>query len=252
MITAETLAPTLRASLFGNIASPLPRVQFTRVSSNSKTGPIPVTTSASLTCPASCPFRTDAMGGCYAAGGPLAIIWRKVDEGRAGLDWPEFLAQVRKLPKGQLWRHNQAGDLPGEGDTIDAAALASLVKANAGRNGFTYTHKPMTSPAAREAIASANREGFTVNLSANDLAHADSLAALGIAPVAVVLPADQMRATKTPEGRPVAICPAVLSDNVSCATCGLCAIASRKAIIGFPAHGASKRKASRVAEGAGA
>jgi hypothetical protein len=168
------------------------------------------------------------------------------------MEWADFLLQVRALPKGQLWRHNQAGDLPGQGDEIDAAALADLVAANRGRRGFTYTHKPMTSPAAREAIAGANEAGFTVNLSANDLAHADELAALEIAPVAVVLPADQTTATRTPAGRHVAICPATISDNVSCASCGLCAIANRKAIIGFPAHGASKRKASKVAEGAGA
>jgi len=230
----------------------LPRVQFTRVSSNRKTGPIPVTTSASATCPASCPFNRNNAGGCYAAGGPLALLWRKVDNGRAGMEWADFLLQVRALPKGQLWRHNQAGDLPGQGDEIDAAALADLVAANRGRRGFTYTHKPMTSPAAREAIAGANEAGFTVNLSANDLAHADELAALEIAPVAVVLPADQTTATRTPAGRHVAICPATISDNVSCASCGLCAIANRKAIIGFPAHGASKRKASKVAEGAGA
>lgn len=230
----------------------LPRVQFTRVSSNRKTGPIPVTTSASVTCPSACPFRHDNAGGCYAAGGPLALLWRKVDRGEIGLSWADFLFEVRKLPKGQLWRMNQAGDLPGRDDHIDVDALAALVRANAGRNGFTYTHKPMDTEAARKAIASANANGFTINLSANDLAHADELAALGIAPVAVVLPAEQTTATKTPDGRPVAICPATLSDSVSCASCGLCANAKRKAIIGFPAHGASKRKASRVAQGAGA
>ena len=35
--------------------------------------------------------------------------------------------------------------------------------------------------------------------------------------------------------------------RVTCKTCGLCAIANRKAIIGFPAHGPSKRKASAIA-----
>lgn len=76
---------------------------------------------------------------------------------------------------------------------------------------------------------------------------ADQLAALNIAPVVVVLSADQTAATVTPQGRKVAICPATISDNVTCATCGLCALVNRKAIIGFPAHGASKRKASAVA-----
>lgn len=232
------------------------QVQFTRVSGNTKTGPIPVSTSAEKTCPTSCPFKGQ---GCYAEGGPLALLWRGVTEGKRGLPWGDFLQAVRKLPKGQLWRHNQAGDLPGIGDAIDTSAMAGLVAANKGRNGFTYTHKPV-SYAARpdamawqnaEAVAYANREGFTVNLSANDLEHADELAALDIGPVVVVLPAEQTRATKTPEGRPVAVCPATLSDSVNCATCGLCQLSNRKAIIGFPAHGASKRKASAVATGKG-
>jgi polyferredoxin len=70
---------------------------------------------------------------------------------------------------------------------------------------------------------------------------------LQIAPVVVVLPAEQKTATKTPEGRAVAICPATISDDMDCARCGLCAVANRKAIIGFPAHGAAKRKAEQIA-----
>ena len=227
------------------------RVAFTRVSRNKKTGPIPVSTSEARTCPPSCGlFKV-----CYAKAGPLALFWAKVSEGRAGLDWGDFLAQLRALPKGQLWRMNQSGDLPGIGDQIDAEALAQLVKANRGRRGFTYTHKPvegLEGAANREAVRLANLEGFTVNLSADNLAEADSLAALRVAPVAVVLPSDQLTATATPEGRKVAICPAAISEAVTCATCGLCALRDRKAIIGFPAHGASKRKASAVAQGGAA
>lgn len=229
--------------------APSLRIQFTRVSRNAKTGPIPVTTTQSFTCPTSCKFNSANEGGCYAAGGPLAILWRKLDNSEVGIGWQEALESIRKLPKGQLWRHNQAGDLPGQGDSLDIEALAQLVKANKGRNGFTYTHKPIADKATAKAIADSNRNGFTINLSANDLAHADQLADLGIAPVAVVLPSEQTSATQTPSGRKVAICPATISDNVTCASCGLCANAKRKAIIGFPAHGASKRKASNVAMG---
>ena len=219
------------------------QIQFTRNSRNSKTGPIPVTTTSEESCPASCPLKRN---GCFADGGPLAILWRKVTERKAGLAWSDALDQIAKLPKGTLWRHNQAGDLPGIGDSIDADLMAQLVRANKGRKGFTYTHKPMT-PANADAVAYANAQGFTVNLSANTLAHADQLADTGVGPVVVVLPADQTRATVTPQGRKVAICPATISDNVTCATCGLCALRDRKAIVGFPAHGASKRKASAVA-----
>lgn len=146
---------------------------------------------------------------------------------------------------------NQAGDLPGTGDTLDTIALGQLVAANKyhGLKGFTYTHKPLDTPHERNAIRLANESGFTVNLSGNNLAHADELADMGIAPVTVVLPADQLTNTQTPKGRKVVICPAVTRDNVSCATCGLCAIAKRDSIVGFPAHGTAKRKASQIANG---
>lgn len=220
-------------------------VQFTRVSRNSKTGPIPVTTTAKESCPDSCALKA---GGCYAKGGPLALIWNKVSEGTAGLPWAGALAEIRKLPKGTLWRHNQAGDLPGMGDEIDGDAMRALVAANKGRNGFTYTHKPLTPDNARE-IRAANANGFTVNLSADNLAEADRLAESGVGPVVVVLPSEAKAALRTPSGRRVAICPATISEAVNCASCGLCAVRDRKAIIGFPAHGASKRKASAVAMG---
>jgi len=165
------------------------------------------------------------------------------------------MGKIAALPKGTLWRHNQAGDLPGEGDAIDARALNELVRANRGKRGFTYTHKPVSvnldpqHEANAHSVAYANARGFTINLSADNLAEADKLAEMAIGPVVVVLPAEQTRATVTPNGRKVAICPATISDNVTCADCGLCALVNRKAIIGFPAHGASKRKASSVAMG---
>lgn len=222
-------------------------IAFTRVSRNAKTGPIPVTTTSEETCPEACPLKKS---GCYAEAGPLALFWRKVTERKAGLSWEAALREIRKLPKGTLWRHNQAGDLPGVGDAIDKLAFDQLIAANRGKRGFTYTHKPAL-PGSQNAylVAKANLAGFAVNLSADNLAEADELAAMEIAPIVVVLPADQTRATKTPGGRHVAICPATISDNVNRAACGLCAEIGRKAIIGFPAHGASKRKASAIAEG---
>ena len=220
-------------------------VALTLVSRNKKTGPIPVSTSARETCPPSCAFYDK---GCYAKGGPLGLFWRKVSEKKAGIAWQEFLQGVKRLPKGQLWRHNQAGDLPGIESEIDKAALKDLVQANKGKRGFTYTHKPMT-PRNQELVRNANAMGFTINLSADSLEHADKLAALEVGPVAVVLPSDQTRATLTPSGRKVAICPAAISDRVTCATCGLCANAKRKSIIGFPAHGASKKHVSELVKG---
>lgn len=222
---------------------------LTLKSRNAKTGPIPVSTSTAITCPPACPFNSG--GGCYAASGPLALFWHKVTAGDAGADWQTFLGQIRALPDGALWRHNQAGDLAGAGDALDIAALDQLVAANRGKRGFTYTHKPLRDAAERDAVARANAAGFTINLSGNDLAHADALAGLAIAPVVVVLPADAKQNTVTPAGRKVVVCPATQRDDVSCASCGLCA-RIRDAIVGFPAHGTSKRKADAIARGVAA
>jgi hypothetical protein len=225
------------------------QIHFKRRSGNEKTGPIPVTTTTAKTCSSLCAFLKN---GCYAANFRLGMHWQKVTTETAGGTWEAGMAKIAKLKPGTLWRHNQAGDLPGIDSHIDESELASLVAANRGKRGFTYTHKPVLGDSSlaranRAMIADANANGFTINLSANNLAHADKLAALAIGPVAVVLPADQTRATKTPEGRHVAVCPATISDKVTCATCGLCAVKDRKAIVGFPAHGAAKKKASAVA-----
>jgi hypothetical protein len=231
------------------------RLQLTypkRGKENRKVGLIPVSTTTADTCPDACPFKA---GGCYAQGGPLAIVWRRVAD--TGLAWQAFLNAVRNIPSHNetrgLWRHNQAGDLPGQGDTLDCGALGELVAANAaaGARGFTYTHKPLRLARERKAVAAANAAGFTVNLSGNTLRHADTLAELGVGPVVTVLSAEVSGNAdiRTPAGRRVVVCPATYRENVSCATCQLCQVADRKVIVGFPAHGASKRKASNVAMG---
>ena len=215
---------------------------LTLKSANAKTGPIPVSTSSADTCPPSCPFKSQ---GCYAKSGPLALHWAKITSGNRGMQWADFCATIASLPDAQLWRHNQAGDLPGIGEHVDASALGKLTKANKGRRGYTYTHKHATE-SNREAIRSANANGFTVNLSANTLAHADTLADTQCGPVVVVLPIDQKTNTTTPAGRKVIICPATIRDNVTCASCGLCQ-RQRSAIVGFPAHGTGAKRASAVA-----
>jgi hypothetical protein len=222
---------------------------FVRKSRNIKIGPIPATTSTAATCPGSCPFNHLNEGGCYAAGGPLALHWRRVTDGAAGGTFAELLAAVRSIPAGQLWRHNQAGDLAGVRDTLDVAALDALTAANSGRRGFTYTHKPLRDAAERAAVARANAAGFTVNLSANDAADADRLADLEIGPVVVVMPRDAAENAETPAGRKIVICPATQRDDVSCATCKLCARADRAVVVGFPAHGVQARRADAVARG---
>lgn len=221
-------------------------------SSNVKVGPIPVSMSSSDTCPDACPFKAN---GCYAAQGPLNWIWKQLDKGllvrqgksyKVGMAWKAFLEQIKALPAGIFWRHNQAGDLIGENNKIDSKALAALVEANQGKRGFTYTHKPMTS-ANMKAVKNANEKGFTINLSGNNLEHADTLKALGIAPVVAVV-SDSFQGSKgvTPKGNRFIVCPAQIKEGVTCATCQLCS-KQRNIIVAFKAHGMAKAKVNTIA-----
>lgn len=217
------------------------RVHLTLVSGNSKTGKIPVSTSSRDTCPPSCPHYEQS---CYAKHHKLGLHWAKVTEKKRGTeDWLAFCSSVAGFKPGQVWRHNQAGDLPGAGESIDALQLDMLAIANAGRRGFTYTHKPVLDDAANAlAVKRANASGFTVNLSADSLEQADAYAELGIGPVVTTLPSDAPRGLKTPSGRHIVICPAQERDDVTCASCKLCTVASRKSIVGFKAHGIGARR----------
>ena len=212
---------------------------FIRTSGNRKTGPIPQTYNAESTCPPSCAhYRTS----CYAEQFHTRLNWNRVSAKGVSLD--ELTQAITRLPNNQLWRYGVAGDLPGDGESVDAYALGQIVKANKGRRGFTYTHKH-TAKAIKWA-RHATDWGFTVNLSADDAGHADRLAKHGL-PVAVMVPIDTPRHSMTPEGRYILVCPAQTTDHITCETCGLCQRADRTSIIGFRAHGMRARQADLLA-----
>jgi hypothetical protein len=178
--------------------------------------------------------------GCYAEQHIVAIHWRKLSSGKTGIPWSEFIERVRALPEGQVWRHNEAGDLPGRDLELDTELLGQLVDANRGKRGFTYTHKPIQRHF--KAIRRATLEGFTVNISTDNLKAADEAMALHL-PVTTVLPHDAPRkGNRTPAGHPIVVCPAELSEAVTCERCKLCAVADRKSIVGFRAHGDRKKQ----------
>lgn len=222
---------------------------LTLKSSNRKVGKIPVSTTTFKTCPDSCPLKKS---GCYAETGHVGMFWRKVTELKAGFTYENFIKQVNALPLNQLWRHNQAGDLAGDTVNIDSNALKELVKANKGKKGFTYTHYDvLQNKHNKNLVKYANKNGFTVNLSANNLDHADKLYNLNIAPVATILPSEIQGKQDifTPAGNRVIVCPATYKENVTCESCKLCQVKGRKVIVGFPTHGASYKKADQIAKG---
>lgn len=224
------------------------RVLWVARSLNKKLGPIPMSISERITCPQSCAFFQT---GCYADYGPNGAHWRSV--GQRGITWEAFLEKVRALPEGQVWRHNEAGDLAGVREFIHPGRLRDLIEANRGRRGFTFTHKTSWLGNLELGISSrmlfrlARNSGFTINLSADSLKEADELSHWDLGPVAVVLPEDHLR-RRTPEGRTIVVCPAQ-TDGLTCAKCQLCTRAHRKAIVGFLAHGQSKRLVSELVRG---
>lgn len=215
------------------------KYHYIKKSANSKTGPIPVTYSQRETCPPSCPhYRAD----CYAEDFYTSMAWNKVPQ--RGGDLAALCEAIAALPPGQLWRHNVAGDLPGDGESVDAVALGEIVRANIGRRGFTYTHKKSLD--AIEWAQHATAWGFTVNMSADDAGEADLLADTGL-PMTCIVPMDTPEKTTTPNGLPIVICPAQTRDNVSCMTCQLCQRADRAVIVGFRAHGSRAKVADAKA-----
>lgn len=203
--------------------------KFVRTSGNAKTGNIPQTYNARSTCPPGCPHYRTA---CYAESFHTRLVWDKVETAGIGLD--ALTAEIAKLPDGQLWRFSVAGDLPGQGEHVDAYELGEIVKANFGKRGFTYTHKK--SAAAIKWARHATNWGFTVNLSADDAGEADRLHKHGL-PLVLIVPMDTPKNTTTPDGHPVVVCPAQTTSHVTCETCGLCQNKDRRSIIGFRAHG---------------
>lgn len=218
------------------MAAPLVGVVYR--SGNAKTGPILTTMSSSETCPAACGMYNT----CYAKRGYFTgRQWTAVDAGggrafRNVLPWGEFIKVITELPEGTLWRHNVAGDLPGDNERINCTLLRQLVKANQGKRGFTYTHKPLT-VANLAMIREANAGGFRINLSADTLAQAADYRRLyPDLPVVCVASSDYAPKSERVEGVQYTKCPATYREDTTCKSCGLCA-RDRNPVVVFPAHG---------------
>ncbi len=216
-------------------------------SSNKKTGPIAVVTSPNSTCPNVCPFKGN---GCYANYGKLKLHWDKVSNGERGIGFKELLVELKKLNnvRVRLW---QAGDMPGENNKINFNEVKKLVASLKNVSAFGYTHKPYNNKNNYNAIKYCNDNHVAINLSANNLEHADELYDLNIAPVAVTIPSNFDKNIVTPKGRRVVVCPAAITDKIQCSNCGgdkgpLCYRIKRNYIIGFPAHGIKMKKVNEL------
>lgn len=216
------------------------RHQFTPISKNAKTGPIPTTMTERVSCPSSCNFRGN---GCYAENFPLSLHWSRVES--KGISFAQLLDKIRSLPAGQLWRHNAAGDLPHIDGNLDGDYLSTLAANAAHTRPIIYTHHDIQNPhnAANIRIVQDTYQ-VTVNASCESLQQAEQALNAGINAVAVTPSNAPTRTYKTAQESTVVTCPATYKDHVTCASCGLCARDRRtnRVIVAFPAHGAQYKK----------
>ena len=219
------------------------KYHLTRVSGNKKTGPIPVSTTSKVSCPITCGVRE----ACYAMTGPLALHWEKVSTTERGYDLERFIGELDTLPRGQVWRHNQAGDLDHRGGRIVLASIVKLVKVNMRRKlrGFTYTHHELTEHNVY-CIKFANNHGFTVNVSTDNVAESVVTYKKHKLPTVTLLPMDAPN-VQTVEGVKIVACPAEKTKRVTCSNCTMCMARDRRYIIGFRAHGTRKSTADVIA-----
>jgi hypothetical protein len=227
---------------------PSHRAALSFPSGNAKTGPIAVSSTSRLTCPSSCPLAGDQ--GCYAeAGYRTRLHWDRLSAGATGVPAGVFIAQVRDLPAGTLFRHCVAGDQwpdPADPLRIDQALLLQLARACRHlRAAWSFTHFPMK-PANQATIRLASSKGLVVNASTESRSRAAALVRQGI-PAVCVVPADAPAVFRH-EGVRFVACPASRSlpsgrKRIQCINCGgrfglpLCAQADRRFVITFPAHG---------------
>jgi len=159
-------------------------------SSNSKTGPIAVSSTSRLTCPSSCVLA--GYQGCYVkAGFHTRLHLDRLSGGRVGARATAFIRQVMALPAGVLFRHCAACDQwpnPVGSLRIDQGLLIQLARTTGHlRSELFHTHFRMgTANQATLRLAAAH--GLVVNASTESSSQAAGLERQCIPAVCIVPP----------------------------------------------------------------
>ena len=227
------------------------KLQAVPKSGNAKTGPIPVTYRDESTCPTSCPFLpSGSIGGCYATGRIMAGA-----EKHSKMHTVQSLAKVfvGAAAGARYVRDRVSGDIMDNGRAdigylamiAEAAAIASGIRSTLGDTALTafgYTHAQ--SELTRDDVAAIKGTGYILNASCETEEDVALALALGMP---AVIATDEVSHGGTLAGRRVVQCPATSHENVSCASCGLCAKDYEdRPVILFPIHGVAKNKARRA------
>jgi len=125
-------------------------------------------------------------------------------------------------------------------------AIAKL-SASHGLKVFGYTHawRKLTKAKVKRISAS----GYVMNASCETVADVRQAVSLGMP---AVITNGQIAEGEKIAGKRIITCPAQVRDNVTCATCGLCAKNDRTVVIRFIPHGPSRKRAERAIAAANA
>lgn len=215
-------------------------------SANKKTGQMTVTYRPMDTCPPDCVFLPSGpIGGCYGTGRNFAMAGREA--ATLTVDKAVELIETRRPKKAKetarYLRDRVIGDvITGQG-TLDrdyVQAIAEVAK-RLSLIAYGYTHA-WTRFTSRD-VRFIQRTGYVMNASCETVEDVEAAVGLGLLPTIVNddLPEGAMIA-----GYRVVTCPAQTHEDVTCASCGLCAKTQRAALVRFRIHGTAKQRASQA------
>ena len=230
----------------------------TRISGNKKTGPVATTTTSRSTCPDTCPLKREEgakSSPCYAEQYPMNTHWNRLDRRERGIGFTEYLKALRSLPFGTMVRGQQAGDSPGDGiDTLYHDKNVAIAKAMTTKRKTAWTYCAYLVKKNLETFKACLKLGYAMNKSCYSAEGVDEAMDLGVPATIIVPSTTTAKRLKTPKGRDMIGCPAQLSKDVTCSSCGgnkgpLCARIDREFAVMFYAHGGQARKVDTILKG---
>lgn len=216
----------------------LTNVVISAKSSNTKTGPMPtISRPIETTCPTTCAFLPKPLGGngkCYANGRINGTVKKLATD----LTVEAAAARINKgKAKGARYiRDRVVGDImqgPRDAQTVDlgyvneVAALATATGLTA--YGYTHAYDQLSSVDVLAIAAT----GYVMNASCNTVEDIERAVALGMP---TTYAGDDLIDGEMIAGRRIVTCPAQTRDDVTCASCGLCAKPNRAATVRFLIH----------------
>lgn len=230
----------------------LTNVHIVATSGNAKTGPMPVTYRPVQTCPRTCAFLPKSEGGnggCYGTGRIFGIASKYAT---AETSHADAVAKLNRAPRGAKYmRDRVVGDIVAPDGTADVDYLTSIAAAAAAVDltPFGYTHGfDLLTPGDVQRVAAA---GYVLNASCETIEDVRRAVAKGLPATIVAGPElEDGTEVRTHDGmRRVVTCPAQTREDVSCASCGLCAKPRRAAVVRFLPHGTAVRQAEASIDG---